>query len=333
MRARQMTLQGPIDHTYVWNGTQWSVHAPPPVSLSEPCTYDPDRQVLVAVKGSTGAVYEWPGPVQGWVLRPAAQMPVSGRYGFTLCYDPVRHRLVFAGGTSTVSHDDTWEFDGTAWQMIATSQPLTSGTSFSHARYVPEVGGIFATLRGPSQEYEHWVWDGGNWTRFAVARELPWNNNYDYRPIYDPLHGRLRALTGSLCDVVPTQSLIYDLEFRSLVPNIWHPRPGDRVTFSIEQRTQPNRFFGVLLSGSNYPGIPLPGSPRILPLRNDWILSMGLLPGLFGMLDAQGRASANLQILNNPALVGLRLHTAMVTLEATGSIGSVSNEVVLDINP
>ncbi len=104
------------------------------------------------------------------------------------------------------------------------------------------------------------------------------------------------------------------------------------MTFSIEAPTQANSFFGVFLSGDNYPGIPLPGMQRILPLKNDWILqATGLLPGLTGVLDHQGRANVSLAILNHPALNGLDLHCAMLTLTPAGNLGVVSNGVQLTI--
>jgi hypothetical protein len=49
------------------------------------------------------------------------------------------------------------------------------------------------------------------------------------------------------------------------------------------------------------------------------------------VLDSQGRATARLRIANDPRLLGLDLHAAMVTLRTNGTLGTVSNRVQLDI--
>ena len=79
---------------------------------------------------------------------------------------------------------------------------------------------------------------------------------------------------------------------------------------------------------------PIPIDTRQLGLSLDDLLLVtvrGLLPAVFqqysGLLDATGRGTAKIAIPGNPGLVGVRLHSAFVTLDASApsNIKSISN--------
>ena len=109
------------------------------------------------------------------------------------------------------------------------------------------------------------------------------------------------------------------------------PRPGGRVTLTLRAYEDPSYPYQL---GSSFGTGPIPIGPRRLCLDPDMLLvvsSSGQWPGIFegyrGILDAQGHASAAIRIPDNPALVGLRIHTAFVTLDPRLSSGirSISN--------
>jgi hypothetical protein len=61
----------------------------------------------------------------GWVELAAGRGDgADGRYGFGMAYDVSRARTVLFGGTDGFNVlGDTWEWDGTVWQQVATTGP------------------------------------------------------------------------------------------------------------------------------------------------------------------------------------------------------------------
>ncbi|MBN2491244.1 MAG: hypothetical protein JXQ29_10400, partial [Planctomycetes bacterium] len=92
--------------------------------------------------------------------------------------------------------------------------------------------------------------------------------------------------------------------------------------------------------GSSLGNGPIPIDTRRLELSLDALLTLsvtGVLPAVFqnyaGVLDAQGAAKAALAIPNQPALKGVRIYTAFVTLLAAAPSGlaSISNSFLFTI--
>jgi hypothetical protein len=106
-------------------------------------------------------------------------------------------------------------------------------------------------------------------------------------------------------------------------------RPGGTVTLLLTG--DPDLFYQV---GSSLGTGPIPIGNRNLHLSPDdllFISVIGYWPWLFsayrGVMDKTGRAKAAINIPNIPALIGVRLHTAFVTLDpsAPWGIKSISN--------
>ena len=85
---------------------------------------------------------------------------------------------------------------------------------------------------------------------------------------------------------------------------------------------------------------PIPLGLRQIGLTPDNLMVIttgGLLPGVFvnfaGLLDAQGNARAQIQIPNLPALKGVRMYNAFVTLDPAAPFGisQISSTVTLSI--
>ncbi|MBN2490194.1 MAG: hypothetical protein JXQ29_05040 [Planctomycetes bacterium] len=94
----------------------------------------------------------------------------------------------------------------------------------------------------------------------------------------------------------------------------------------------PAKPYWMAASLATAPGIALPDS-RAIPLHPDalFFLSLSGLTNLFvdfkGSLDATGFATAKVNILDAPVVLGLTIHTALVVLDPatpTG-IGTLSN--------
>ncbi|MBN2492526.1 MAG: hypothetical protein JXQ29_16885 [Planctomycetes bacterium] len=113
--------------------------------------------------------------------------------------------------------------------------------------------------------------------------------------------------------------------------------PGTTLRFTL---TAPADGGLPYQMGSSFGNGPIPIDTRRLGLSVDSLLVLsvaGALPAVFqnyaGKLDAQGVAQAALAIPNLPALKGLRIYTAYVTLLATAPSGvaSISNSFLFTI--
>lgn len=95
-----------------------------------------------------------------------------------------------------------------------------------------------------------------------------------------------------------------------------NPTPGGTVQFEFVDVYHPNASYLALLSISPSPATLPVGPKKVLEMGHDGITDISLsIPGFAGLLGANGRATASLAIPNFPWLVGLPLHTAMVSID------------------
>jgi len=92
--------------------------------------------------------------------------------------------------------------------------------------------------------------------------------------------------------------------------------------------------------GSSLGGGPIPIDTRLLNLSLDALLDAsvnGYLPMIFqnyaGILDANGKATAKINIPNLPGIKGIRIYSAFLTLKpgAPSNIQSISNSFIFTI--
>jgi len=115
------------------------------------------------------------------------------------------------------------------------------------------------------------------------------------------------------------------------------PQPGGTVDLDMSSPGDAGKPFQLASSLGTGP-IQL-GSRQIGLTPDDLmvITTGGLLPGIFinfsGLLNAQGKAKAQIQIPNLPALKGVRIYNAFVTIDpaAPFSINQISSTVTLSI--
>jgi len=109
------------------------------------------------------------------------------------------------------------------------------------------------------------------------------------------------------------------------------PRPGGAVNLLLTDTDGSGRAYRM---GTSLGTGPIPIDTRKLDLSPDVLLVVstgGVWPSIFsgyrGVIDAKGQAQATIRIPNIPALIGLRLHSAFVTLDpaAPSGIRSISS--------
>lgn len=133
-------------------------------------------------------------------LLPATQAPQPVvRRSAAVAYDSVRDRIVMVGGRinasgSNVYPQETWEFDGTEWQLRGNVGPVAFGgyndTTNIAAYYDVQrqvTVAIESRLQGPTIFHE---WNGQSWVQVLSVPNstLPWR--YDFEVVYDPVRGR-----------------------------------------------------------------------------------------------------------------------------------------------
>lgn len=108
-----------------------------------------------------------------WNATPAgmASLKPSARYGHAMAYDAARGVTVLFGGFAGASaSNETWEFDGTSWQLVAMNGPAAR---YLHAMTYDESRGVTVLFggrdAGGSSLGDTWEWNGLFW----LPRTLP----------------------------------------------------------------------------------------------------------------------------------------------------------------
>ncbi len=98
-------------------------------------------------------------------LHPASHPGPRG--DFAMAYDPVRERVVLAGGSNRGGRlRDTWEWDGVDWSLVAASSSgIDNG---GRACFDPVLGGVHYN-RGPVDL----LWSGSAWRNVGVGPNSP----------------------------------------------------------------------------------------------------------------------------------------------------------------
>jgi hypothetical protein len=180
--------EGPLGDTWEWDGNSWTQIAVngPSARDESAMVFDSARGVVVLFGGgdhnspqASGETWEY--PVGGtWVRRAnsagiGATTGPSPRVRHAMVYDSIRGKTVLFGGLdasgpggSFVAQADTWEWDGAAWALRATTGPAartSHAMAFDIARSQTVLfGGFGAVVYGDT-----WEWDGTAWTQKATT--------------------------------------------------------------------------------------------------------------------------------------------------------------------
>jgi hypothetical protein len=177
------------EDTWEWNGTSWTRRNPsikPPNRRDAAMAFDSDRKVCVLFGGGTNIfsdqipfndTWEWDGNI--WTVRSthnpgATDQPPPIDYPI-MCYDAARKKVVLWGayervGGSIKDLTNTWTWDGTTWERIASAPTHRSDSAMVYDPVRREVllfGGSIP-LEGGGQN-DTWVWNGTNWAKKVVS--------------------------------------------------------------------------------------------------------------------------------------------------------------------
>lgn len=147
-----------------------------------------DRHLLVTDLSQTPtapvALYEFAGTAWQLVPTPTAPPP---RAEFAVALDPVRERLVLFGGAANGPYgrlDDTWEFDGTAWQQVlaAVRPPARSRHAMVFDTARCEIVLFGGDDGGATPFSDTWLYDANGWRQLLTA--------------HAPLHGKSHGMAN-----------------------------------------------------------------------------------------------------------------------------------------
>lgn len=139
---------------------------------------------------------------QSWQQVPTSSAP-SARRGAAMTYDSLRQRTVLFGGFewgANAYFDDTFEFDGQAWQpngaLLRPSSRTRAGLCFDSQRGVSVLfGGTRGGLIAPAAFFnDTWQFDGVAWQQVAVVGALP-SPRFGFMA-YDSVRGRIVMFGG-----------------------------------------------------------------------------------------------------------------------------------------
>lgn len=188
--------------TWEWDGASWDLRSEsgPSARYLHAMTYDSDRAVTVLFGGWDGVMlddtWEWDGVA--WVQRGTGGPSV--RAAHAMAYDSQRGVVVLFGGVGAdvtpegdpVPYGDTWEWNGSAWSLRATSGPsprMWHEMCFDSTRGVTILYAGSEDGNGISVFGDTWEWDGTSWTQVATSGPTA---KYSFGLAFDS--GRARAV-------------------------------------------------------------------------------------------------------------------------------------------
>jgi hypothetical protein len=167
---------GLLGDTWEWDGSTWlpttAVGPAPRVRIA--MAYDSQRGRVVLFGGFSTTqlddTWEWNGSV--WT-QVAATGPAA-RQSHAMAYDSHRGRTVLFGGVSTgpiyTLLGDTWEWDGAAWTLVASTGP---DARQAHAMAFDGQLGLTVLFGGELAGLvfgnDTWRWDGSTWSRLSTS--------------------------------------------------------------------------------------------------------------------------------------------------------------------
>ncbi|MBK8096006.1 MAG: hypothetical protein IPK26_02810 [Planctomycetes bacterium] len=187
---------GPIlGEMWDYDGNTWTQmpSAGPGPRWGHTLTWDSTRQTIVLFGGSPDGssvldeTWTWNGV---WTQRQPALLP-GARRNHGAAFDRIRGRLVLFGGFAGPFLNDTWEWDGTGWQLVAATAPIQP--IFNMAMVFDRAAGVtmlfggrtlssFGSLNGT------WTWNGTTWTALTpVNAPTP---RFSAALVYDDARGR-----------------------------------------------------------------------------------------------------------------------------------------------
>lgn len=360
--------------TWAFDGRGWSAVSP----RIDPGVSGPtSRDCAGAFHHGTAEIVAFGGLVQGvasdqtwlwngstWRLAtPAVSPPPRGRC--SMVSDPARDRVVMFGGTArsafgNLDLDDTWEWDGSTWtQIMTTQQP--SPRRIASMIYDPSRGAVLlygGNDQGPVAPSDTWSFDGSNWFDLGIPRssaalsffQLAWDPVGRRALLLDNRSGGSRELTAqgwvnaSIRDVPESIALATDTSRNVIVSfdgdDTW--LMGSPTKAQVNELGAPcsdahltafgfpwlgHAEFAVRIERAQ-PGtavaIMMSASSATVPLPGGCTLRVDpatILASVGGVASSAGNWHVALGIGTDPALVGLQLVFQGVATDAAAPVG------------
>lgn len=179
----------PLWDAWELNATGWQrISGHPPEEDYYALALDESRRCIYMFASRYGSLSMYDSPEMGFVrgtymLGDGEWDPIPvdnppARSGFNLCYDTRRKKIVLFGGriyrNSRWNYlNDTWEFDGKVWNLVAKNGP--SGRAGYGAAY-DETSGNVLLFGGEDEKTrfgDTWKWDGHDWKRAVTGGPSP----------------------------------------------------------------------------------------------------------------------------------------------------------------
>lgn len=181
--------------------TRLSFAAQPSARINPAMVYDCVRREVVTFGGKNASNFQdtwsWNGYANTWQQRSPANRP-SPRHIMAFAYDIQRDKTVIFGGWDDSSLlGDTWEYNGSNWQLRSTTGPggrCAPAMTYDSARgRVVLFGG-----QGTSSSFANdtWEWDGTSWSRPSAGGGASPQARYYHAMTYDVLRSRTVMFGG-----------------------------------------------------------------------------------------------------------------------------------------
>ncbi len=201
-------INGDVYYSDTWefDGTTWTQRSPatsPPARRNHAMVYDPVRGAVVLFGGEIGTfpldlgdTWEWNGTTWTEVTPSAA----TARHSHGMVWDAVRSRIVMHGGIdldpggspSYRELNDTWENDGTGWQLVSIANPpdIRPGVAMAYDTN----RALTVVFSGNTGLADTWEYDGVDWLE-VVPTAAPLARQF-HRMVFDGLRRRAVIFGG-----------------------------------------------------------------------------------------------------------------------------------------
>jgi len=328
------------DRTFEWDGTSWGVVAAavrPPGRFAGRLALDVALGRVLLFGGETTAGGQqhvlddtWTFDGASWSQLQPATHPTA-RSNHAMASDILRGRIVLFGGSSATGIEgDTWEWNGTDWQLRATLGPSPRVSSVCD--YDLMRGHI--VLHGGNFLNDTWEWDGQSWTQILFAAPPP--GTQGARLAFDLATGDHVLGPGIVCGrLLPCFRTLGS--WRLAIPvapaansfGVACGGSGGALTLGSDAPYAGNAAFSfeVRNAPAGAPcAVALSTVQQTVPLGSGCTAYLGapFADVLFATANASGVARARNAVPTGPRFVGATLYAQAVTLDPLGPLGGLA---------
>lgn len=195
-----------LGDTWEYDGSTWTqvtTAQAPAARYGHAMAYDPVRQRVVLFGGASPNVSlsdTWEYDGADWVqVYPTGAIP--NRQNHAMVYDAGRGKVVLFGGYTTYGYhslSDTWEYDGTTWQLSST--PIMPPARFSHSMVYDSLRGKMILFGGSGMQVNDantWEFDASGWQQRVTPNAPPSTSRVSGAAVYATAQQQLLFFGGN----------------------------------------------------------------------------------------------------------------------------------------